>query len=56
MVTKSASMKSPRTRFLLVQLVDGSRLPCLQTSKHFVNLTNGLELVPMLQQLQLPFR
>lgn len=32
-------------------------MPDVYNSKHFVNLTNGLELAPLLQQqLQLPFR
>jgi hypothetical protein len=40
----------------VLQLLEGARLPPLRTSKHFVNLTNGLEMAPLLQQLQLPFR
>jgi hypothetical protein len=37
-------------------LFSDAALPCLCASKHFVNLTNGLELVPVLQELQQPFR
>lgn len=42
--------------FHCLQLLAGSRLPSLYDSKHFVNLTNGLELAPLLQRLHLPFR
>jgi hypothetical protein len=38
------------------QLLEGARLPPLHTSKHFLNLTNGLEMAPLLHQLQLPYR
>jgi hypothetical protein len=39
-----------------LQLLEGSRLPALGSSKHFLNLTNGTEMAPLLHQLQLPFR
>jgi hypothetical protein len=38
------------------QLLEGSRLPDLSSSKHYINLTNGLDLLPLMQQLQLSFR
>eukprot|EP00879_Flechtneria_rotunda_P014313 GHRR01014953.1.p1 GENE.GHRR01014953.1~~GHRR01014953.1.p1 ORF type:complete len:127 (+),score=30.24 GHRR01014953.1:233-613(+) len=36
-------------------LLPDSKLPCLYGSKHFLNLTNGLELAPLLEEWQLPF-
>lgn len=41
---------------LAAQLLPDSRLPSLLHSKHFVNLTNGLDLVPLLSELQISFR
>jgi hypothetical protein len=40
----------------LTQLLEDSRLPDLRSCRHFVNLTNGLDLAPILRQLELPFR
>lgn len=39
-----------------IQLVEDMRLPCLRGCQHVVNLTNGIEAVPQLQQPGLPFR
>lgn len=42
--------------YMLVQLSSQVDLPPLRDCKHFVNLTNGLETVPDLEEFNLEYR
>ncbi|GAB4816209.1 hypothetical protein N2152v2_003255 [Parachlorella kessleri] len=50
----SATSAQPLPFFPDKRLVEEVPLPCLLDCKHFVNLTNGLEVLPQLQRLGLP--
>lgn len=38
------------------QLREVSQLPPLRECSHHINLTNGIELLPVLQELNIPYR
>lgn len=39
-----------------MQCVEDVRLPALPACRHYVNMTNGVEAVPALRALDLPYR
>lgn len=50
--------RAPCTAALLCppQLLPGAQLPELSSARHFLNLTNGIEAIPTLEGLGLPYR